>query len=156
VNNSLLIALNYGSAYQNALGAFALAAKDFLGNNIETPTSPHQLMSLLVARDSSGNCYVQDPEPALCASSEGGGAYDQTVKLPGGSSLFMAGVQYAPNDNITVSGGTANAGDIGELISWTITYTGNATLNFHAALAERSGVLRLDRACSPGESICNP
>lgn len=154
-NNSPLVALNYGSAYLNPSGAFALAAQDFLRNNVETP-APHIPISLMVARESPLICIVQDPESPACASAEGGGSYDQTLNLPGGANLFLAGVQYAPNDNIKVSGNTANAGDIGELISWTITYTGNSTLNFHAALAERSGVLRLDRACSPGESVCNP
>jgi hypothetical protein len=156
-NQSVLITLNYGSAYQNASGTFAKAAQDPspAHNNIETPGTSPVLISLLVARDRSGHCFVQDPEPSLCASSENGN-YDHTLNLPGGGNLFTAGVQYAPNDNITVSGNTASAGEIGELISWTITYTGNSTLNFHAAFAERSGVLRLDRACSPGESVCNP
>ena len=154
-NNAVLIAMNYGTLYQNSAGAIALPATDPSGANVETPGNPHILITLLVDRDSSGHCFVQDPEPALCAAAENGN-YNHTLNLPGGGTLFLAGVQYAPNDNITVSGNTANAGDVGELISWTMTYTGNSTLNFHANLAERSGVLRLDRACSPSETVCNP
>jgi hypothetical protein len=148
-----LIALNFGSQYLDPSGVRATAAMDF-----ETPQVPVQtsgdspvLMSLLVARDPFCVVPTSVPasEPSTCIDSK-----NITLQLPGGCSVFIAGVQYAPSDNVNVKGNCATNGTIGELISWTVKYA-SSSLNLESAVVEKAGVLRLDRACSPGE-ICNP
>jgi hypothetical protein len=89
-------------------------------------------------------------EPSQCNE-----AQNKTLNLPGGGQLFLSGIQYAPTDNVNVKGNSGTAGTFGELISWTVKYD-SSFLNLEAARAERSGVLRLDTACSPSAPVCNP
>src|SRR5439155_14645944 len=120
---SPLIALNYGSKYGDAAGSWAGSATAPDGSSVQTPTNPHVLISLMVERDTSGHCFVADPEPPLCDETK-----NKSLDLSGNTNLFLAGVQYAPTDHASVSGGTDNNGDIGEVISWTLKYFGNSTL----------------------------
>ena len=81
------------------------------------------------------------------------------IKLPGGGKLWVAGVQYAPTDNTQVTGSSPQEGVLGQIISWTITFSGNSTLNLQAFNLDELGVLRLDTACSPTRDRppdCNP
>ena len=73
---------------------------------------------------------------------------------PGGGARFVAGIQYAPSDNVKIAGNAAGTGIVGAIIAWTIEYD-SGFLNQESAASNEVGVLRLDRACSPGE-ICNP
>lgn len=157
-NNALAIALNMGSAYPpGTSGVRATAAIDWAGNPVQTsgPTSPTPplLMTLLVNKDP--NCYVPTSppwqEPSSCDASK-----NQTLNMAGGGSLALAGVQYAPTDNVKISGGSAGTGEVGQIIAWTLTYDGGTRINQHYPGATGNAILRLDAACSgPGEP-CNP
>ncbi len=50
------------------------------------------------------------------------------ITLGAGSTIQENGVIYAPEDNTIVSGGPAGSG-VGQIVAWTITYTGNSTIN---------------------------
>src|SRR5436190_9660363 len=104
------------------------------------------LMSLMVGPDPG--CYVDGQEPPTCNES-----LDKTLNLPGGGNLFVAGVQYAPTDNVNIKGNSTTTGVLGELISWTVKFD-SSFLNLESASVEKAGVLRLDRACSPAEVVC--
>ncbi|CAN5361837.1 hypothetical protein BH24CHL10_BH24CHL10_04290 [soil metagenome] len=92
-------------------------------------------------------------EPDSCIASQ-----NKTLSLPGGGDLWVAGVQYAPTDNIVITGNSTSEGIVGQIVAWTITFN-SSFLNLQAAAAETNGVLRLDPACSPTQEsppICNP
>lgn len=147
-NNARLIALNFGDTYPTDSNALPAQWNSGL---VQTSATPPLLMSVMV--DPGGDratCYVAPEEPNNRCST-----HNATLRLPGGGSLFVAGVQYAPLDNAAVSGGSGSNGVLGQLISWTIKFSGSSGLNLQAALGSKEGVLRLDRACSPTH-ICNP
>jgi hypothetical protein len=147
-NNARLIALNFGDTYPAASNALPA---EWNGGLVQTSATPPLLMSLMV--DPGGDrsiCYVAPQEPANHCST-----HNSTLRLPGGGSLFVAGVQYAPIDNAVITGGSGSGGVLGQIISWTIKFSGSSGLNLEAALGSREGVLRLDRACSPTH-VCNP
>jgi Flp pilus assembly protein TadG len=153
--NADLIALNFGSAYQDASGTRATAAMDNSSPTpkpVQTSGATAVLMSLMVKPDAA--CYVPTPplylEPSGCDESK-----NKTLILPGGGNFWVAGVQYAPSDNVNVKGNTTTSGTFGELIAWTVKYDASF-LNLEAAVTEKAGVLRLDRACSPGGGVCLP
>ena len=109
-------------------------------------------MTLLVQPDDS--CLV-DPFPYDEPSNTCSNRQPQ-ISLPGGGHLALAGVQYAPTDNTTVTGSSPQQGILGQIISWTITFNGGSTLNLEAFIVDDLGVLRLDPACSPTVPTCNP
>jgi hypothetical protein len=110
-------------------------------------------MTLMVVPDSG--CKVQTPYPPTCHDGVNGGPNQNlTLKLPGGGALFVAGVQYAPSDNVKVAGNATGTGVVGAIISWTLEYD-SGFLNQESAASNDIGVLRLDQACSPGV-VCNP
>lgn len=153
-NNSEVFALNFGTAYKNSGGTQASAAIGPDGLPVQTsgPTPAlRTLMTLMVVPDPG--CYVALVEPGTCNASE-----NKTLSLPGGGELWVAGVQYAPTDNIVITGNSASEGIVGQIIAWTITFN-SSFLNLQAAAAETNGVLRLDPACSPTQDappVCNP
>ena len=154
-NNSPLIALNGGSKFNNANGQEATAAVGFDGQLVQTNAgfNPNEIpMTLLVQKDP--NCVVADQEPGACNDNA-----NNTLNIAGGGALYLAGVQYAPTDNITINGGAAGTGYVGQIVGWTVTYTGGSTIKqtFPANLG--AGVLRLDEACSGTDShnaLCYP
>lgn len=153
-NNSEVFALNFGSAYKNPGGVQAAAAIGPNGQPVQT-SSPNpalrSLMTLMVVPDPG--CYVALTEPGTCIASQ-----NKTLSLPGGGELWVAGVQYAPTDNIVVTGNSTSEGVVGQIVAWTITFN-SSFLNLQAASAETNGVLRLDPACSPTQDSppdCNP
>jgi hypothetical protein len=154
-NNAVLVALNFGSAYQDTSGAKATAAQ-WAGGLVQTTTNPAVLMSVMVEPDPvclGGSFPLAEPSNS-CTSS------NHTLKFPGNSNLWVAGVQYAPTDNTDVSGNrSTQQGVLGQIISWTITFHGGASLNLEAFFVDTGGVLRLDPACSPTRDSppeCNP
>lgn len=157
-NNARAIALNVGTAFPpGTSGTHAAAAIDWSGNPVVTsgaasPTPP-LLLTLLVKKDPG--CYVPTSppwqEPASCDASK-----NKTLNMAGGGSLALAGVQYAPSDNVTISGGSSGIGEVGQIIAWTLKYDGGTQINQHYPGSTGNGVLRIDAACSgPGEP-CNP
>jgi hypothetical protein len=78
------------------------------------------------------------------------------LSLPGGGSLFAFGVQYAPTDNIRITGGSGTNGYLGQIWAWTVQYTGGSNINLVGAQNPEPGVLRIATPCSPGASCTNP
>jgi len=153
-----LISLNIGDALPGTTdGAEATAAVGWDGVVVETSGSasptPPLMMSLVVVPDPL--CFVPTSapfiEPNSCDANE-----NKTLQMPGGGSLWVAGLQYAPTDNIVIAGGSATEGRIGQIVSWTIEYKGGSTMNHYAQDAESNGVLRIDEACSPGSPCVLP
>jgi len=150
-NNSQLVALNFGSAYQNASGQRATAAA-WDGGFVVTGGVPSTLMSIMVEPDQG---CLAPPFPALEPSNSCSNRQPQ-LKLPGGGSLALAGIQYAATDNTQVTGNSPQVGVLGQIISWTIVFSGSSTLSLEAVVGDTTGILRLDPACSPTVSVCNP
>jgi hypothetical protein len=105
--------------------------------------------SLVVTRDPA--CAVAVLEPPGCNDLK-----NKILVLPGGGNLFVAGVQYAPSDNVSITGSSGGNGRIGQIIAWTLTYNGNSTINEYFPGGAGNGVLRLDTACSGPGTVCFP
>jgi hypothetical protein len=158
-NNALAIALNAGTKFPATFGGgtAATAARDFSNALVQTsgpdgPTPPI-LMSVLVHKDP--DCFVPTTapfqEPAACAAGK-----NKTINIAGSGSLVLEGVQYVPTDNVEISGSSSSNGRVGQIISWTLKYSGGVRINQQGPANEGPGTLRIDAACSaPGEP-CNP
>jgi Flp pilus assembly protein TadG len=152
-----LVALNAGTKYsrlggQNAGGQEATAARDYNGNPVQTNTTPARLMTVIVPPDA--NCPVSLPLAASCTNTEEN--QNKAIDLSGGSALYLAGVQYAPSDNVSIAGNTATGGYVGQVWAWTLVYTGGSTINQEGADAGGPGTLRLDAACTAPGTNCTP
>jgi hypothetical protein len=145
VASSPLVALNAGSAHPTiASGSPATAALDYTSPTpqpVQTDGDPPVLMTIIVQRDA--RCVVGPTEPSNCPSTN-------QLKLPGGGSIYLTGVQYAASDQSTIVGGSAGNGYVGQFISWTVKYTGGSQFTFTRAGDEGPGVLRIATPCSPG------
>jgi hypothetical protein len=160
-NSADTIALNAGSKFPRGTpGTAATAAIDWDNQLVETsgPSSPSPaiLLTLLVIKDPT--CYVPVPpqllqEPAGC---DPGAPTNFTINIAGGGQLDLEGVQYMPTDNVAISGSSDGNGTIGQIISWTLTYSGGTTLNQEGAGTQGPGTLRLDAACTAPGTPCNP
>jgi Flp pilus assembly protein TadG len=147
-NSSDLWALNFGDAAPFGSGSRATAAVGPQGL-VQTSAVDHVLMTLMVVPDL--NCVVKPPPyPSSCNDST-----NDTIKLGGAGAIYIAGVQYAPSDNVTTSGNTNGNGIMGAIYAWTLTYD-SGNLNEESAAGKDAGPLRLDRACSPGGTVCIP
>jgi Flp pilus assembly protein TadG len=103
-------------------------------------------MSILVQPDTG--CQVVEPEPSTCNDN-----HNLTLKLTGGGNIFLAGVQYAPSDNAQFSGNTGQTSEVGQLITWTLTFN-SSVFNINAWIVDTNGALRIDPACSPTVNVC--
>jgi Flp pilus assembly protein TadG len=157
-NNAVRIALNAGNRFPpGAAGTAATAARDWTGQLVQTsgPSSPTPPLpiTLLVNRDPA--CFVPTSapfiEPAGCDAN-----HNKTIFMAGGGSLALEGVQYLPTDNAQISGGSAGTGHVGQLISWTLFYSGGTHINQEGPAQEGNGILRLDAACTAPTTPCNP
>jgi hypothetical protein len=158
-NNAVTIALNAGTKFPpGASGTGSAAAVDWNGQLVQTsgPSSPtpQLLMTLLVIKDPS--CYVPTSppfqEPAGCDP----GTHNKTINIAGGGGLALEGVQYAPTDNVEIHGGSTGNGQVGQIISWTLFYSGGTHINQEGPPSQEPGVLRLDAACTVPGTPCNP
>ncbi|MHB1319863.1 MAG: pilus assembly protein TadG-related protein, partial [Anaerolineae bacterium] len=95
-----IVALNAGTRYLNPGGSEATAARDYSGGLVQTNTTPPKLMTLIVPPDS--RCPVVYPFSATCTNLAEN--QNKAIDLTGGSGVYLAGVQYAPSDNVTVAG----------------------------------------------------
>ncbi len=148
-----VVALNAGSRYGNPGGREATAALDYGNNPVETNTTPGVLMTVIVPPDP--RCPVVVPFPDVTCTNVVE-KHNTTINLAGGTGLYLAGVQYAPSDNVTVSGNSSSGGYIGQIWAWTIQYTGGSTINQEGLQAEGPGTLRLDAACTVPGTPCVP
>jgi hypothetical protein len=158
-NNALTIALNVGNKYPaGTSGASASAALDWNNQPVQTsgPSSPTPplLITLLVNRDP--DCFVPPPpgsqEPIGCDP----GTHNKTINIAGGGSLALEGVQYAPTDNMEIHGGSAGFGQVGQIIAYTLFYSGGTHINQEGPPSQGPGTLRLDAACTAPGTPCNP
>jgi hypothetical protein len=147
-----VVALNAGSRYLNPGGIEATAAHDYAGGLVETNTSPAKLMTIIVPPDL--NCPVIYPVVATCSNAEEN--RNTAIDLSGGSGLYLAGVQYAPSDNVTVAGNTSTGGYVGQVWAWTLVYTGGSQINQEGDANQGPGTLRLDAACTAPGTNCIP
>lgn len=151
-NATEVLALNFGGAYQGGSGTEATAAQ-WNGGYVRTTGTNPVLMSIMVQPDEA---CLAPPFPTLEPNLSRCSNHNATLQLPGHANLWVAGIQYAPTDNAVITGGSGSAGVLGQIISWTISFTGGSTLNLEAAVGDQAGVLRIDPACSPTVNVCNP
>lgn len=159
------LALNAGTKFpRGTSGIGAKAAIDWDNKPVETsgagsPT-PAILMSILVRRDTDGTggisaCIVPTSgllvEPSGCNDNR-----NQTINIAGGGQLDIEGVQYMPTDNVAIAGSSDANGTIGQIIAWTLSYSGSTVLNQEGAGSQGPGTLRLDGACTAPGTPCNP
>jgi len=158
-NNAQTIALNAGTKFPPSAttGTAATAARDWDNQLVETtgPTSPTPPLPITLLVKKDPNCVVPTSppfiEPTACDANK-----NKTLNIAGGGSLALEGVQYAPTDNVEIHGGSTGNGRVGQIISWTLTYTGGTHINQQGPGTTGNGILRIDAACSaPGEP-CNP
>jgi Flp pilus assembly protein TadG len=147
-----IVALNAGTRYRNPGGNEATAARNYSGGFVQTNTTPAKLMSVIVPPDLA--CPVSYPLVASCTNTEEN--QNKAIDLSGGSALYLAGVQYAPSDAVTVAGNSASNGYVGQIWAWTLKYTGNATVNQQGDQNTGPGTLRLDAACTAPGTPCIP
>jgi hypothetical protein len=150
--NTSLVALNFGSKYCPlggcAPGSWAHPAVDPVsGNPVQTSLPNPSLLTVMVVPDPT--CQVVSPPSASCRENE-----NQTLKLTGGGNIYLAGVQYAPSDNATLTGSSGQQSDVGAFWAWTLEFNGGTTFNLTSNKPQSAGVLRLDPACSP--TLRNP
>lgn len=151
-----LIALNFGSKYcplGGCSGEWADPADDPV-SGLPVQTSPPFPTLLTVMVEPDENCVVVSPPPSACQEND-----NQTLKLTGGGNIFLAGVQYAPSDNATLTGSSGQQSDVGAFWAWTLEFNGGTTFNLTSAKPQSAGVLRIDPACSPtlrDPPNCNP
>lgn len=161
-NTAQLIALNSGTKYPpGTAGTGATAAHDWNDQLVQTsgpdgPTPP-LLMTLLVNKDPS--CFVPTSAPFVEPAGCDPGTHNKTINIAGGGSLALEGVQYVPTDNVEIHGGSTGTGQVGQIIAWTLFYSGGTHINQEGPLVEGPGIIRLDAACtvpSTSGSACNP
>jgi hypothetical protein len=116
---------------------------------VQTPEPNPTLLTVMVVPDPT--CEVVSPPPTACREN-----FNQTLKLTGGGNIYLAGVQYAPSDNATLTGSSGQESDVGAFWAWTMEFNGGTTFNLTSRIPQSAGVLRLDPACSPNVATCNP
>jgi hypothetical protein len=147
-NGALLVALNAGAAYPSGTGAQPTAAVNWDGTHVETGGRVSVPISMMVERDSL--CVVGPIDPLACRENQ-----NNQVNLPGGGGVFIFGIQYAPTDNVKITGGSGSNGYLGRIWAWTVAYSGNSNINLVGATNPEPGVLRLATPCSPGTDCDN-
>ncbi len=157
-NAAKTIALNAGTKFPpGTSGTAATAAVDWDNKKVETsgpsgPTPPI-LITLMVNRDPGCTVPTSAPfiEPDACDAGK-----NKTINIAGGGSLALEGVQYAPTDNAEIHGGSSGDGQVGQIISWTLFYSGGTHINQEGPSSEGQGIIHLDAACSGGTTPCTP
>jgi hypothetical protein len=140
-NNAVAVWVNKGGVGCTTDACRALPARDADGN--EMKTTDGLVVSMEVIRN--GTCFSGTNPIGNCANNP----LPNTLRMPGNGQLFVAGVIYAPSDNVTIAGdNSGQQGVVGQIISWTVKYSGGAVLNQTYPSVEELGILRLDAACT--------
>jgi hypothetical protein len=153
-NSADLIALNAGTSYTGnptnptGSGTPAAAAVNWDGSRVQTTTKIPQPMTVIVRPDPACVVGTIDTCPHENQNTQ--------LKLPGSGSLLLFGVQYAPTDNVTISGGSGSNGYLGQIWAWTVQYTGGSNINLAGLGDPKPGVLRIATPCSPRTPCTNP
>jgi hypothetical protein len=143
--------INSGADTCSSDACRASAAVDFALAPVKTPQG---LIISLEVLDRDSDCFVgTDPvdENLYSACTV---AQNNTVGLAGGGKLAISGVIYGPSDNMNINGGGLQTGTFGQIVSWSIKYTGGATLNQSYPRVLGNGILRIDPACSAPSEPC--
>jgi hypothetical protein len=140
--------LNAGGISCNSDSCRATAAIDFSGQQVKTTEG--LALTIEVPRD---NACFNGTDPYDDAASFGCSINtNTTVGLAGSGRIAVGGVIYGPSDNMRINGNSSQTGFVGQIISWSVTYTGGSTLNQAYPGPQGTGILRIDPACSaPGE-----
>jgi hypothetical protein len=147
--NAQNVVLNFGSETCASDTCRAAPAVDAGGTQIKTPQG--LTISMEVARDS--NCF-SGTTPTNAGSCNVNS--NRSINLAGSGRLLIGGILYGPSDNMSINGGSAQRGVVGQIISWSVTYTGGSTLDQSYPGSLGNGVLRLETACSGPGTTCVP
>ena len=147
-----VVALNAGSKFLDPGGQEATAARDYAGRPVQTNTTSPTLMTVIVPPDPA--CPVQFPMATTCTNNRENN--NKAIDLSGGTRLYLAGVQYAPSDNMSIAGNSETGGYIGQVWGWTVVYTGGSTINQQGSASQLPGTIRLDAACTAPGINCTP
>jgi hypothetical protein len=150
-NSNSVIVLNTGSYSCTLDSCRATAAVDFAGNLMKTATD--LVLTVEVQRAAAPNaCFSgTNPDNTDCRPVQ-----NHIVKFTAGKLVQIAGVIYGPSDNMNITGGSSQTGFVGQIVSWSVVYTGGSTLSQSYPGALGNGILRLDRACSGPGTACSP
>ena len=155
-NNAEVFALNAGDRFAGGTGAEATAAIAVDGVPVSALGQLDLVITLMVTKDA--NCVPVTPYPSACNDNG-----NHALSMAGGGSLYLAGIQYAPTDHVTFSGGSAGQGSAGRIVAWTVTYSGGTRMiQQYPGEREGNGIIRLDAGCtgagslSMSSSLCNP
>jgi hypothetical protein len=150
-NSNSVIVLNTGSYSCTLDSCRATAAVDFAGNLMKTATD--LVLTVEVQRAAAPNaCFSgTNPDNTNCRPVQ-----NHIVKFTAGKLVQIAGVIYGPSDNMNITGGSSQTGFVGQIVSWSVVYTGGSTLSQSYPGALGNGILRLDRACSGPGTACSP
>ena len=107
-----------------------------------------------IERQRDTRCTPVWPFPSACDNTAEN--QNDAIDLSGGSALYLAGVQYGPSDNMKIAGNTSSGGYVGQIIAWTVFYTGGSTIRQDGPNGPDLGILRLDAACTAPGTACNP
>jgi putative Flp pilus-assembly TadE/G-like protein len=151
------LALNFGDKYCPVpatdpcpTGASWASPAVGISGPVQTLDASGTAIPITVLVQHDPGCTVVDYDPTACDENQ-----NQTLKLTGGGNIFLAGVQYAPTDNVVLKGNASQGAEVGAMWSWTLQFTGGTVYKIQASNPQMIGNLRLVRACSPTEP-CNP
>ena len=140
-NNSVAMVLNQGDEGCTARDCRATPAVDWAGQTVESPEG--LMLTIEVPRDETCFSDATPLDVDQCTTS------NNTVNIPGNGNLSIWGILYAPSDNVQVNGDNTNqVGEVGQLIAWTVTYSGGAQLLQVYPEPDQVGTPRLDAACT--------
>jgi len=152
-----VLSLNFGDRYCPApltdpcpSGASWASPASGIGGPVQTLDASGSAIPITVLVQHDPNCTVANYDPVACNENQ-----NQTLKLTGGGNIFLAGVQYAPTDNVVLKGNANQGAEVGAMWAWTLKFTGGTVYRIQASNPQMIGNLRLVRACSPTEP-CNP
>ena len=133
--------LNQGDEGCVANDCRATPAVDWIGQEVKSPDG--LMLTIEVPRDDTCFSGATPLDVSTCTTS------NNTVNLPGNGNLAIWGILYAPSDNVQVNGdNTSQVGEVGQLIAWTVTYSGGARLIQVYPEPDQVGTPRLDAACT--------
>ncbi len=151
-NNSMNILLNMGGSACSSDSCRANPAIDWQNNQVKTPSG--MILTIEVVPAPGQTCIDGSGIPHLCSPADN---HYKTVGIGGNGQLGVAGVIYGPTDQMTINANNSlQNGVVGQIISWTVTYTGGATLNESYPGGVGNGILRLDPACTAPGTPCAP
>ena len=125
----------------------ASAAMDYTGTPMVTPAG--LWLTFYVPRDDACFAGATPIESKSCSAET-----NATVKVAGTSAMNIRGVIYAPTEQISIRGNSSTDSIDGQIVGWTLEWSGGSTLNLNYPGQAGNGILRLDAACT-GVALCS-